>query len=78
MLGVDQTIVETNWDFLNLLTDSAKTHGDMRKRSRAESRALMMAMQPSAFNGIVTEGFSKTASKADFLKELKGFSPRNN
>jgi len=78
MLSLNQVLPETNWDFLNLLTDSAKTHGDMRNRTKAESKALMLAMQPKAFNGVVTDGFSKVSASGDLMSDLKKFSFRDN
>lgn len=77
-LSLNSSVPETNWDFLNLLTDASKTHADMRRRSKAESTALMLSMQPRAFNGIVTDGFNKTASRGDFRAELGKFDVRNN
>lgn len=78
MFGINILLPETNWDFLNLLTDASKTHADMRTRSKAESRALMLAMQPRSFNGVATEGISKTSAKGDFASDLRNFNPRNN
>lgn len=78
MLSVDQVDVDTNWDMLNLLTDAAKTHGDQRRRLGAESRSLALAMQPRSFNGVISEGFSKTLASGDFRKEFKGFDVRDN
>lgn len=77
-MGLNEMAVDTNWDFLNLLTDSAKTHGSMLLRSKAESRALMLAMQPKAFNGVASDGVIETAKKGDFALELRKFHPSDN
>lgn len=56
---------KTNYDMFNSLTDAAKVHGDLRKRVRAESNSLMLAMQPRSFNGVAVNGFDKTAAGGD-------------
>jgi len=72
-LGLMDSYVRTNWDFFNLLTDAAKTHKSMQNRSKAESRAMMLAMQPKAFNGVASEGIIETAKKGNFVSELNRF-----
>jgi len=66
---IEMDAPDTNWDFLNVLTDAAKCHGSMKKRCKAESNALMLAMQPSGFNGVVTKGFDWIKSRGD-LREV--------
>jgi hypothetical protein len=61
---------ETAWDLLNILTDSAKSHGNLRRRSNVESRALAIAMQPESFNGVASIGFNKTSARSDLAKEI--------
>lgn len=68
--AVDRIEENTNWGMMNLLTDAAKTHGDMRKRTTAETNSLMLAMQPQSFNGIVSDGFSEVRAKLDLRNEL--------
>lgn len=55
----------TEYDFLNLLTDSAKHLNPLTARQNAESNAMRLAMQPNGFSGIMVDGFSKDAAKAN-------------
>jgi len=52
----------TEYDFLNILTDSAKHLNPLTARQEAESAALRLAMQPNGFSGILTDGYSKDAA----------------
>lgn len=53
----------TEYDFLNILTDSAKHLSPISSRQLAESNALRLAMQPNGFSGVYSEGFNKDFSK---------------
>lgn len=62
--------VETEYDFLNLLTDSAKALGTIHNRKAGEQRALAIAQQPGAFSGTAIGGFDKLADR-QMLKSMK-------
>ena len=47
--------IRTEYDMLNVLTDSAKTLHPLQKRQEAESNALRIAMHGDGFGGFVTE-----------------------
>ncbi len=52
----------TEYDFLNILTDSAKNLNPLTARQEAESKAMRLAMQPNGFSGIMIDGFQKDSS----------------
>jgi hypothetical protein len=67
---------DTNWGMFNLLTDAAKTHGDLGRRSLAESNAMRVAMQPNGFNGLMQNGFRKVVAMTDLHEDLKPYLPK--
>jgi hypothetical protein len=54
----------TEYDMLNILTDTAKQMNPLQARQEAESTALRLAMQPNGFSGIYLEGFNKDFARA--------------
>lgn len=61
--SVGHSPAATEYDFLNLLTDSAKQLNPLTARKEAESTALRLAMQPRGFRGIYEDGFNKDFAK---------------
>lgn len=62
--AVEYSPHETEYDFLNILTDTAKQLNPLSARTEAESTALRLAMQPNGFSGIYSEGFNRDFAKA--------------
>lgn len=69
--AVEYSPASTEYDFLNILTDSAKQITPLTARQEAESTALRLAMQPNGFKGVYLEGFSKDAARAQAQKAFK-------
>lgn len=73
ILASERIEEDSTWGMFNLLTDAAKTHSDLRRRSMAESNAMRIAMQPNGFNGVMAEGFRKGLDSKDLHADLKPY-----
>jgi hypothetical protein len=60
--------IETEWDFINWMTDSAKGLGSLAAKRNAESRALMLGVYEGGIGEIYERGFDRSAFESSVRK----------
>ena len=58
--------VKTEYDMLNLLTDSVKGIRSLARRQYGEGVAMRVGMQRSGFSGVLDGGFDKSYATNQF------------
>ena len=58
--------VSTEYDMLNLLTDSAKGIRSLARRQYAEGQAMRVGMQGGGYSGVIDGGYNKKYASTQF------------
>ena len=66
MSMITERDVATEYDMLNLLTDSAKGIRSLARRQYAEGQAMRVGMQGGGYSGVIDNGYNKTYASGQF------------
>ena len=66
MSMITERDVSTEYDMLNLLTDSAKGIRSLARRQYAEGQAMRVGMQGGGYSGVINNGYNKTYASKQF------------